>query len=243
MRRPWRVEIRCRATRGFVDPNLSPPPRTLADLETRARALAGRTLGDLAAEHGLAFAGRAGARTKGKTGQLIERILGASGGSAAVHDFPALGVELKTIPVSSQLRPRESTYVCTIALADADRAEWETSWARAKLSHVLWVPIVLGDRAESARVGEPRFWTPTGAQLAVLAADFEDIMGAIALGGIERLTARTGRWLQVRPKGATSRDRTWSVAAEESWVETVPRGFYLRTIFTGALLVDPAALP
>ena len=205
--------------------------------------MAGRGLADLAAEHGLAFAGRSGARTKGKTGQLIERILGATGGSAAVHDFPDLGVELKTIPVSPRLRPRESTYVCTIALADADRAEWDTSWARAKLSHVLWVPIVMAEGDEPDRVGEPLFWKPTGEQLAVLAADFEEIMGAIALGGIERLTARTGRWLQVRPKGATSRDRTWSVAADESWVETVPRGFYLRTTLTGALLRDPAAIP
>lgn len=169
--------------------------------------------------------------------------MGATGGSAAVHDFPALGVELKTIPVSAELRPRESTYVCTIALGEADRAEWDTSWVQAKLSHVLWVPIVMAEESAPPRVGHPVLWKPTGAQLAVLAADFEEIMGAIALGGIERLTARTGRWLQVRPKGATSKDRTWAVAAEESWVTTVPRGFYLRTTFTGALLKDPAALP
>lgn len=225
-------------------PNVDPPsPRTLAELEARARALTGRTLDDLAAEHALAFAGRTGARTKGKTGQLIERILGASGGSAAVHDFPELGVELKTIPVSGALRPRESTYVCTIALAEADRAEWETSWVRAKMSHVLWVPIVMGEVEEPARVGEPRFWRPTEEQLGILAADFEEIMGAIALGGVEQLTARTGRWLQVRPKGASAEDRTWSVGAEESWVTTMPRGFYLRTVLTGALLEDLAAVP
>ncbi|MGO8993020.1 MAG: MutH/Sau3AI family endonuclease [Polyangiaceae bacterium] len=219
-----------------------PPPADLHELAARAGALAGRALGDLAAEHALAFAGREGAHTKGKTGELVERILGASGGSAAVHDFPDLGVELKTIPVDAELRPRESTYVCTLQLAEADRAEWATSWVRAKLAHVLWVPIVtIG--GEAARVGEPRFWIPTAEQLAVLAGDFEEIMGMIALGGIERLTARTGRWLQVRPKGANARDRTWSVGAEDSWVETGPRGFYLRTKLTGALLKDVGAVP
>ncbi len=222
------------------------PPRTLDDLAARAAALAGRALDDLAAEHALAFAGRAGARTKGKTGALVEQLLGATGGSAAIHDFPALGVELKTIPVSFDLRPRESTYVCTLALADADRAEWETSWVRAKLTHVLWVPIVTTDPSGDAiapRVGEPRFWQPTAEQLAILGADFDEAMGAIALGGIDRLTARTGRWLQVRPKAASSRERTWSVAAEESWVEAIPRGFYLRTTLTAALLADVAAVP
>ena len=57
------------------------------------------------------------------------------------------------------------------------------------------------------------------------------------------LTARTGRWMQVRPKGATAKDRTWSVGAEDSWVEALPRGFYLRTRFTEALLRDLAAAP
>jgi DNA mismatch repair protein MutH len=236
------VSLQTKRTQSGASTSLTPPPRDLRELEARAGALAGRTLNELAEQHALAFAGRAGARTKGKTGELVERILGAEGGSAAVHDFPALGVELKTIPVDAALRPRESTYVCTLQLAEADRAEWETSWVRAKLAHVLWVPIVV-EAGEEARIAEPRFWIPTAGQLAVLAGDFEEIMGAIAIGGIERLTARTGRWLQARPKGASGRDRTWSVGAEESWVQAVPRGFYLRTSFTGPLLRDLAALP
>jgi DNA mismatch repair protein MutH len=220
-----------------------PPPRTLDELEARARSLSGRALGDLAAEYGLAFEGHGGARTKGKTGELVERLLGATGGSAAVHDFPELGVELKTIPVDSRLRPRESTYVCTLPLAEADRAEWETSWVRAKLGHVLWVPIVTDDPSGPARVGHPLLWTPTTEQRAVLADDFEEIMGRIALGGIEQLTARVGRWLQVRPKGASARDRTWAVGAEETWTRALPRGFYLRTLLTSALLRDVRAAP
>ncbi len=222
-------------------PPAATPPRSLRELEARARALRGRTLEDLAAEHGLPFAGRTGARTKGKTGELVEALLGAEGGSAAAHDFPELGVELKTIPVDARLAPRESTYVCTLPLAEADRLEWETSWVRAKLACVLWVPIVTGDGP--ARIAEPALWRPTPEQLAILAADFDDILGAIAMGGIEQLTARTGRWLQVRPKGASARDRTWSVAADDSWALAMPRGFYLRTTLTGALLRDVRAAP
>ena len=217
-------------------------PRTVDELLARALSVAGRALSSLAAEHGLPFAGRNGARTKGKTGELLERLLGASGGSSAVHDFPALGVELKSIPVDASLRPRESTYVCTLPLADAEHAEWSTSWARAKLARVLWMPVVLGD--DEPRLGTPLLWEPTAEQNAILAGDFEDAMGAIAIGGIEGLSARAGRWLHVRPKAASSRDRTWSPGEDASaWVATNPRGFYLRPRFTGALLVDPAATP
>ncbi len=219
-----------------------PPPRDLAELEARARALTGRTLEELAATHGLAFEGRKGARTKGKTGALVESLLGATGGSKATHDFPELAVELKTIPVSEAMRAHESTYVCTLVLAEADRSDWATSWTRAKLSHVLWVPIVVSDA--SAVVAEPRLWKPTAEQEAVLQGDFDEAMGAIALGGIEALTARTGRWLHVRPKAASSRERTWSVTRDDGeWVRAVPRGFYLRSTFTTALLADPEALP
>jgi DNA mismatch repair protein MutH len=218
------------------------PPRDLADLFARASDLAGRALDELAATHAIAFDGRDSAKTKGKTGELLERILGATGGSHAVHDFPELAVELKTIPMDAALHARESTYVCTLQLTEADRAEWATSWARAKLSHVLWVPIVIDDGP--ARVGAPRLWKPTPDQDAVLASDFEEAMGAVAIGGIESLTARTGRWLHVRPKAASSRDRTWSPGGDDgAFIATVPRGFYLRQRFTTALLADLAATP
>ena len=63
-------------------------PRSVGELLARAREMTGRTLSSLAAERALPFEARGGARTKGKTGTLVEQLLGATGGSAAVHDFP-----------------------------------------------------------------------------------------------------------------------------------------------------------
>jgi DNA mismatch repair protein MutH len=182
-----------------------------------------------------------GARTKGKVGVLVERALGATGGSSATHDFPELGIELKTIPLDCRGRVTESTYVCTLSLAEADRAEWETSWVRRKLAHVLWVPVVGSDGER--RFGSPLLWRPTAEQESVLRADFEDIVGAIGMGAIERLTARDGRFLQLRPKAAHGRVRTRAPGWDGDVLETVPRGFYLRARFTAAILEHPAALP
>ncbi len=220
------------------------PPADETDLVQRAAALEGRTLGDLAEELGLGFDAE-GVRTKGKGGELLERALGATGGSAKVHDFPALGVELKTIPTDDRGRPFESTYVCTLPMDDVDRVEWETSWVKEKLSRVLWVPLVAThDAAHSARkIGRARLWSPTAEQDAVLRADFDDAVGAIALGHVEALTAHTGRWLQVRPKARDGAARTVSWGREGERIPTVPRGFYLRASFTAAILEDPRALP
>jgi DNA mismatch repair protein MutH len=224
------------------------PPRDLDELRARAGALVGQSLSALAVLAGAGAAAPSAStpsvRRKGKAGALVEMALGASGGSAAVCDFPELGVELKTIPVDDAGRPRESTYVCTLSLLDAERAEWATSWTRQKLAHVLWVPLLTRGRGdENPRVGAPLFWRPTAEQEDVLARDFDDAMGTIAIGGVEGLTARTGRWLQVRPKAATGRVRVRAYGGEGEWIATVPRGFYLRALFTGALLRDPNAVP
>jgi DNA mismatch repair protein MutH len=218
-----------------------PPPKDEHDLRTRAHLLAGRSLDDLAASLGLAAPG-GGARTKGKVGDLLERALGATGGSHAQHDFPDLRIELKTIPLAPSGVPRESTFVCTIALADAGTLEWKRSWVRAKLSHVLWIPIVESDGG-TRRIGTPLFWQPTRAQEEVLSSDFDEIMGAIGIGGIERITARVGRWLQMRPKAADGTPRAVAFGPGNERIATVARGFYLRASFTGALLRDPNATP
>jgi len=207
------------------------PPRDEAELLARAMAMRGTPV-QAGGLHG-----------KGRVGEQVERALGATGGSAATWDFPELRVELKTIPVDARTQaPSESTFVCAVSLADAERAEWSTSWARAKLSRVLWVPIELGQDG-ARRVGEPRLWSPSAEQDAILAGDFEEIMGRVGVGDVEGVTARLGRWLQMRPKAAHGGVRTIVPASDGEMVATVPRGFYLRALFTGAILREPAAMP
>lgn len=219
-------------------------PRSEAELLLRAEAILGRTVGEIAAEVGVAIDG-GGARTKGKIGAVVERALGATGGSAAVPDFPLIGVELKTIPVDARGTPRESTYVCAFSLAEADQAEWATSWARRKLARVLWVPVEtpLGSAIAARRIGRAVLWRPTPAQEAALSADFADIMGLVGIGRVEALDARVGRYLQARPKAAHGQARTRAFGREGEPVAATPRGLYLRARFTAAILADPAALP
>lgn len=216
-------------------------PRTVEELAGRAEELVGRAVGELAPR----FLPDDPVRTKGSAGEVLERVLGAPGGSSRVVDFPTLGVELKTIPVTEDGTPLESTYVCTLSLADAETQEWESSWVRQKLAHVLFVPLVGPAKTPWKKrvVGRPRFWTPTPAQEDVLRGDFDDVVGLIGVGRIEELTAHLGRWLQVRPKARDGSVRTVAWGSDGEAIGTVPRGFYLRTRFTGALLADPSAVP
>lgn len=214
-------------------------PRDLAELATRAAALEGCAVAELEQRFGPSLP-VASKHRKGKTGQLVERLLGASAGSRSAPDFVELGVELKTLPLDAQGRPKESTFLCSFCLGDAERADWASSPVRAKLAHVLFVPVLsAGDRHI---IGAPFFWRPTAAQEQVMRADFDDLVGLVALGHVESLTARLGRWLQLRPKAAHGRVRTLASGADGELIATIPRGFYLRARVTRALLHDRKTL-
>jgi DNA mismatch repair protein MutH len=215
----------------------------LEALVARAARLEGARVRDLAAGAGRA-APAGGVRSKGRVGELVEAVLGAEGGPGQRRiDFPSLGVELKTIPVSRAGRVLESTFVCAIRV-DED-VDFEASWVRAKLARVLFVPIV-GDRTTPVperTLGKPVLWAPIERQLAQLKSDYDDIIGLIGVGRIEDVSARIGRYLQLRPKAKDGAKRALAFGADGERVPTVPRGFYLRAVFTQGLLADPGALP
>ncbi len=203
----------------------------------RAKALAGFTLGEIAAERGwpIPDSSRSG---KGWPGQLMEDALGASAASLPEPDFQLIGVELKTIPIDARGRPRESTYVCSVPLDDASTSTWEESNVRRKLARVLWIPLLCGDALPigERRAGSPLLWSPDPEQESILRADWEEFMELICVGRVDDISAHFGTCLQIRPKAASARSRRWAVGADGSPAPTLPRGFYLRTGFTAAIL-------
>lgn len=225
-------------------PPFPTPPRSEAELLLRAEAIAGYALAELAAR-GAAAVPADPRRAKGWTGQLIERILGASAASRSEPDFPLLGVELKTLPVSADGRPTESTYVCTVPLLEHHGLTWERSCVYRKLKRVLWFPVEGASRLPMGhrRLGFPLLWSPSTDEEQVLCRDWEELMEMVVLGQVESLTAHQGSYLQVRPKAANARARRLGVDHSGAQIPTLPRGFYLRTCFTEAILRRHFVLP
>ncbi|MDM7861675.1 DNA mismatch repair endonuclease MutH [Alteromonas sp. ASW11-36] len=215
----------------------STPPQSIEELWQRANQLAGLSLGDLAALAGIEMPSDF-RRQKGFSGQLLELWLGASAGSKPEQDFPELGVELKTLPLSATGTPSETTYVCYAPLLGQERIDWEASNVRNKLHCVLWIPID-GEREippAQRQIGTPILWQPSDEQLAQLRADWEELMERISLGEIEQITARHGQYLQLRPKAADGSKVTDAIGADGRLIKTRPRGFYLRKSFTQQIL-------
>ncbi|WP_338592061.1 DNA mismatch repair endonuclease MutH [Shewanella khirikhana] len=212
-------------------------PQSLEELLDRAHQMAGLSLGQLAA--GLGWPVPANLRRdKGWIGQLIEQELGALAGSRPEQDFLHLGVELKTIPIDSRGKPLETTYVCVAPLMDVGGLRWEQSLVKHKLEQVLWIPVE-GERSiplADRRIGTPVLWRPSTTESEQLRQDWEEIMELIAIGKVTGLTARHGEVLQLRPKAANAAAKTECIMEDGTVGLTNPRGFYLKTNFTQAIL-------
>jgi len=164
--------------------------------------------------------------------------LGASAQSLPEPDFPHLGIELKTLPISAALKPLETTYVCTTPLTEITHLQWHDSVVWKKLARVLWVPIISskGLPITERLVATPFFWSPNSQQQALLQQDWEEFMEQIALGQIDAIRADQGQVLQIRPKAANNKARQLAVGRQGQPIQTLPRGFYLRTQFTQQIL-------
>ena len=212
-------------------------PQNLEQLLSQAQSIAGLTFGELADELYIPVPPDL-KRDKGWVGMLLERALGATAGSKAEQDFSHLGVELKTLPINAEGYPLETTFVSLAPLVQNSGVKWENSHVRHKLSCVLWMPIE-GSRHIPLRerhIGAPILWKPTAEQERQLKQDWEELMDLIVLGKLEKITARIGEVMQLRPKGANSRAVTKGIGKNGEIIDTLPLGFYLRKEFTAQIL-------
>ena len=213
------------------------PPQSEAELIERCCWIEGQTFAQLAYRLGIQIPANPLQR-KGFAGQLIEYAMGVTAGNQPVPDFQELGIELKTIPMNHLGKPAESTFITTIPLLTVHQQSWETSQCFAKLKRVLWVPIE-GDRDipfESRRIGSSILWSPNEAQVRVLKQDWSELTLMIGTGKLSSIDATMGEYLQVRPKAANARSLCYGLDEEGNTIQTLPRGFYLRSRFTTEII-------
>jgi DNA mismatch repair protein MutH len=212
-------------------------PRTEDELLKYADTIAGKTLSDLGKSLNIDIPEHF-KTNKGWLGQLLEKALGATAGSKAAPDFEKINVELKTLPLSANHTPKESTFVCTANAPFA--SHWHSSLVWKKLQRVLWVPIEANPNIKIAerRIGQAILWSPSQEQETVLQQDWQELTELLSLGHYDQLTAKHGTYLQCRPKAANASVLKKDVDANGKSTLITPRGFYLRTCFTNRLLVE-----
>jgi len=214
-----------------------PPPENKEDLMVRANALAGITIQQLANQMNVDVP-QSLLHAKGWFGSLLEQSLGANAASAPEPDFIDLGIELKSIPIDDNGRPKESTYICVAQLDPAALSSWESSLVKCKLSTVLWIPFEANKEVPISlrRIGTPVLWQPDDLQESQLKEDWQELSDMIVLGNIDKISSSMGTYLQIRPKGADSKSLVKDKNQSSINNLTLPRGFYLRTSFTHSII-------
>lgn len=231
------------SARSKREPSVGTKPRTIDALLARAEALCGRTLASIAQEHGIEVPPHL-KRHKGWIGQLLEFVLGADCNHLPQPDFYHLQIELKTVPVNSDFKPMESTYVCHVPLQRLATQSWHHSPVYCKLKNVLWIPVIGGrEHAPGDRcIGPALLWQPTQQQWEILEQDWQCFSERINAGELDQITGSLGQALQIRPKGANAKSLVQTLDADGLPTQTLPRGYYLRSRFLHSIL-QPACQP
>jgi len=216
-------------------------PTSEQELLERVHNLAGLTLGEVANNVKIDVPSNL-KHNKGWIGLLLEHVLGASASSRPEPDFPALGIELKTLPINCQGKPLETTFVCVAPLTGLVGVNWNNCWLKQKLSKVLWVPIICDTPEEKKiplamrRIGSAFLWSPSDEEDQLLAMDWQELTDMIVLGEVEKIHGKHGQVLQLRPKAANAQAKTQAYDRNGKPFMTLPRGFYLKIPFTQSLL-------
>lgn len=213
------------------------PPRSESELLERAAQVSGKTLQYVANIMNVDLPDTI-STSKGLAGELLEEYLGATAGNLPEPDFRQIGVELKTIPVNQRGMPRESTYVCIVSMLPEHNKSWEQSLVRRKLTRVLWLPVESEPDIPLSmrRIGTAILWSPDPEQEKILRQDWQELVDMIMMGQLEEITSCYGKYLQIRPKAQDGRSLQTGIGADGAPVQTLPRGFYLRTSFTGEII-------
>ncbi len=218
------------------------PPKTEEELINRCMNIQGLSFTQLSISLDLPIPLNPVQR-KGWVGMALELALGADANNKAAPDFQSLAVELKTLPLAKSGKPAESTFVTSIPLLTIHQQSWKTSQCYSKLQRVLWIPIE-GDREipfEQRRIGMGFLWSPNEHEEQILCSDWDYLTHQISSGNLECVDATVGVYLQVRPKAANGKSLCYGYDTEGSKVQTLPRGFYLRSKFTSQILLNASS--
>lgn len=212
-------------------------PETFEELVSNLNTIVGQNLYSLAKSINMPLP-ISTTHGKGFTGELLEALLGASAQNLPIPDFPNLGLELKSLPVDNDLVPLESTFVCHAPLTNIRKLTFENSAFFSKIKRVLFV-VINAQRDQDfkdRKVLGYFFYTPSEDDLATLKSDYKELYELVKTGNIDKVNARIGHIIQMRPKGANGKALTQCIGPDGSIIMTRPRGFYIRRSFTTELV-------
>lgn len=222
------------------------PPQTINELLNRTEQIRGHCILSLATKIGYFkkkninnYAKHDMTHIKGLHGQIIEKCLGADAQNKSIPDFTKLGIELKTLPVNHHCQPLESTYICNVPvkLKQNMNLNWHDSCLYNKIKKILWVPILRSKNNKNKPViGKSFLDILDKNNEKIIRQDWEELTEMLLHNKLNCINSHFGEYLQIRPKAQNS-SIIQDTNCDNFSSQTLPRGFYLRTLYTKKIIL------
>ncbi len=213
-----------------------------AQIGAEARTLVGKRLIDLDPSAPMV---PSSPQNKGAVGRIYEAAFGIEPNSRREADFPAAGIELKSVPirlVGGEARAKERVSLTMIDYKSLPTEHWETAAIRKKLDDLLlifyrWDPLLPIARFETLAA---EIWRPDAESIRQIRLDWEAVQrlviqgrtGEVSEGGTRLLGAAT------KGRGHGSTTRAWSL--KQTFVAYIYRSLTTPTPMATTSGVDPA---
>lgn len=222
---------------GTTTEDASFDPRTASESEilARARAMVGRSLGELAARPARRVV--SARETRGTVGAIVERYFGIEANSDAAPDFTGAAIELKTVPLirrSSGWTVKERTFVTRIDYGRLAGEEWPTASIRPKLDSILLVFYEWQADTDiyEFRVVDIVLWHPASELMPVLEGDWTVVREKVRAGRAGDISESDGLMLAAATKAADGMARTTQPFSNEP---VRPRAWALKPSLTRSI--------
>lgn len=212
-------------------------PLSQEQLSSRLDLLVGRSIGELCALAKIE-APKNNIAAKGFAGHILELFLGAHAHNQSLPDFVNLGIELKSLPVSSNFKVQTPTFVSMATLSSSSFIPFEHSSLYHKVNKLLFVLL---HAPKGMPIGKRRilgyfFYTPDKPTLEAMAADYNEFCELIFAARAREINASVGNILQILPKAAHGQVYTPIRDHQGNKAYIAPKAYYLRPSFTNTLL-------
>lgn len=177
---------------------------------------------------------------KGSAGQIIEKLIGVKPNARPEPDIPSLGLEIKTLPISSSGQVKENTFLMSIQLP-LSSGSFKRSTLFHKIRHILFVPIIRAHSYASLEdwIGKAFLYDLERdlVSFKTMEQDWDMLTNLLTEEEYHFIDADLGELLHIRPKARNAQhlQRVGAMAIN-------PLGWYLRKKHTQQLINNQAML-
>ena len=183
---------------------------------------------------------------KGRTGNIIENLLGLKNNNSKKADLEEIKTEIKVLPLQlHNLKVKEPTQIKMINYMNLLYETWETTELREKIETIFWVVYgVPRDSTTKKNLSQEKYilldWfidVPNVETQKVFKKDFEEIKNYVINGKAEKLSCSMGKYIEPKTKGKNNKDKVDAPNGKGGVLKARRRAYYFKKNYTNEKVI------